>query len=761
MIQSIVLGDPASLENCAFKFCKECYTRESINAFTYLASSIFESATTSLLTSDPATQPASSPMIIATTNAAANPSSGSMTKSFMAQGISKMFVESLPNIFKRAERTNQIARFTDHEAFVQRVVATSASCASIFAVLVALYFLSAIDPKRLVFRHQLISFLLLFDLLKACILLIYPTRVMTHTSSYYNRKFCQVVGFFTATAIEGADIAILSFALHTYLLIFKPSLNMKLPHLNRVEGGLYKIRWLVYSLSIVVPLVFASLAFINGTGYDSLVCWCYLPERPVWYRLVLSWVPRWCIVVAIFLIYGMIYFHVIKEFKMLNSLFTTTSREGSLKFKDQMPTFFASFRYFFLSVKSRLFPKLVLSEGSNGLSATQLRRSHNNCLSREATSSRGIDTANYEGNSDELESNEVDDLSELEEDLFAYHPDFPFPPKKSSTTFEDAGIQQASIEHFQKRQRIIQKQMKSIFIYPFAYCFIWLFPFILQTTQFNYEEEHKPVYWLNVLGAFMQPFFGFVDSMVFFYRERPWKYTAMKCFQREHKQRIDNIIESSLSQPRYSNAAHSTNTAATSDRIARNSLNAGVGLVDISKYRAWRRVLCKWKFPLFSLPTEANIKKYQDKYIRKKLQERDQTSEAMLVENTPQNTFPKINKPLKTYDGITMNNSKNSKNNSSSNNNNNNNNYHGADQREQIDPLSTTNGHLFDNILSDESNTFPLADRPKRNGVMPLPRDQHYNSPPVSPGHVFADMARNTNDSDTGDELDFEQFLKS
>ena len=70
-------------------------------------------------------------------------------------------------------------------------------------------FLFAIDPKRIVFRHQLIFFLLFFDLLKACILLLYPTRILTHSSAYYNHNFCQVVGFFTATAIEGADIAIL------------------------------------------------------------------------------------------------------------------------------------------------------------------------------------------------------------------------------------------------------------------------------------------------------------------------------------------------------------------------------------------------------------------------------------------------------------------------------------------------------------------------------------------------------------------------
>ena len=94
--------------------------------------------------------------------------------------------------------------------------------------------------------------------------------------------------------------------------------------------------------------------------------------------------------------------------------------------------------------------------------------------------------------------------------------------------------------------------MKSIFIYPFAYCFVWLFPFILQATQFNYELKHHPVYWLNVLGAFMQPFNGFVDALVFFYRERPWKNTTMKTFEKEHRQRVDTIIMNNLQHRKYS-----------------------------------------------------------------------------------------------------------------------------------------------------------------------------------------------------------------
>lgn len=609
---------------------------------------------------------------------------------------------TIVHLFKRVDDiNNQITKFTHHESFVQRVVAISSSCASITAVMIALYFLLAIDPKRLVFRHQLISFLLLFDLLKAVILLIYPSRVLTHSVSYYNRKFCQVVGFFTATAIEGADIAIFAFALHTFLLIFKPSLNTRLAHSNRVEGGLYKMRYLVYALSVLIPLILASLAFINGTGYDSLVCWCYLPMRPVWYRLVLSWVPRWCIVVAIFVFYGLIYIRVVKEFKSLGGAFTNIHLRNAGHFSNEAPTFFASLKFFFGSIKDHLFPKMLIPEES----------AH---TAKSTTSIGPLERGRGEG-VNELDSDEVDDLEELADD------------------YTDSSIKDINLQHFQRRQKVIQKQMRSIFIYPFAYCFIWLFPFILQATQFNYEEAHSPVYWLNVLGAFMQPFNGVVDSIVFFIREKPWKNTAMRNFEKEHRQRVDNIIQNSVEQHRYS-AVPFTNTQEASERIARNSVSASTALVDINNYKYWRRLLNKWKFPLFQLPTEENIFKAQDKYISKRLKEKEENGEF--------NHF-KPQQPKGTKVNFTM----NEKPNSTTSN----------DDSElsfppQIHDKYST--HKFE--PGSSAGTVPTLSLPQRRRTSVPVFKSDIQTPP-SPNQVDNDE----DNEDEGSELDFTQFLKS
>lgn len=605
----------------------------------------------------PAATPTTIPTTIATIAASVSAATATVTtiikdntddSTTTASILSALFNDIiLPTIFKRDYSTrdhkaNQLGQFTDHQARVQRIVAISSSCGSIAAALIAMYFLFAIDPKRIVFRHQLIFFLLFFDLLKACILLLYPTRILTHSSAYYNHNFCQVVGFFTATAIEGADIAIFAFAFHTYLLIFKPSFNTKVKNSNRVEGGLYKFRYYVYSLSFFVPLIVASLAFIHSDGYDSLVCWCYLPMRPVWLRLVLSWVPRYCIVVGIFVIYGLIYIRVISEFKTLGGVFKNAAGNGGAGnlhlASSSNPTFFSSLKYFFVSMKDQWFPNM----SDDTIAPITLRHSHSHNAS-------GTIASPHRNAIGEIDNDDGDDdseeLAEALEDESVDYQDIELNKQSSRNLYRhhNSDIQQANLENFRRRQRIIQKQMKSIFIYPFAYCLVWLFPFILQATQFNYEEDHHAVYWLNVLGALSQPLNGFVDALVFFYRERPWRNTAMKNFEKENRQRVDNIIVNNLEQRKYSEGAESAQTVATaSKRIAKNSLSASSGLVNINAYKPWRQFMNKYRFPFYQLPTDKNIAKFQDRYIKRKL--RDSRKLDKLVQEVTRDrqdlTFP-------------------------------------------------------------------------------------------------------------------------
>lgn len=97
-------------------------------------------------------------------------------------------------------------------------------------------------------------------------------------------------------------------AVHTALYIFRPKSSGG-------EGGLFPYRHIAYTLWVILPILSASLAFINKEeGYVSEGTYCYLPVRPFWYRLALAWIPRYLIFIFILGIYASIYYYVRYKF---------------------------------------------------------------------------------------------------------------------------------------------------------------------------------------------------------------------------------------------------------------------------------------------------------------------------------------------------------------------------------------------------------------------------------------------------------------
>ncbi|SCW01589.1 LAFE_0E02982g1_1 [Lachancea fermentati] len=230
--------------------------------------------------------------------------------------------------------------FTAPELKKLRIIAITASVASVVAAIVGLYYFAGIDKRRKVFRHYLIFFLIFCDFLKALILMIYPIIILIRNDIYGIPAFYNTLGWLTAFAVEGADFAIAVFAVHFALLIFVPTWKWLNPKTGNMEGGLYPLRHFLYAATFLLPAIMASLAFVNFTkdipinendnvvldnnnfgfayqarvgGYKAFSAWCYLPPRPYWYRLVLSWGPRYFIIVLIFSIYLSIYIYVSKE----------------------------------------------------------------------------------------------------------------------------------------------------------------------------------------------------------------------------------------------------------------------------------------------------------------------------------------------------------------------------------------------------------------------------------------------------------------
>lgn len=139
---------------------------------------------------------------------------------------------------------------------------------------------------------------------KAVWFMIFPIVDFTRGPILSEDKFCQISGFFLTVGIEASDIAVLLMAVHTALYIFQP-------RGSRGEYGLYPYRHAAYAFFFLVPLLLASLAFLNGSpAFENSGEFCYLAARPSWSQMALSWTPRYIIFLLILGTYACIYFYV-------------------------------------------------------------------------------------------------------------------------------------------------------------------------------------------------------------------------------------------------------------------------------------------------------------------------------------------------------------------------------------------------------------------------------------------------------------------
>ena len=160
-----------------------------------------------------------------------------------------------------------------------------------------------------IFRHHLIMLLIVSDMCKAVWFFIFPLVAIVSGPVSSSSSFCQVSGFLLAQAIEASDFAALIIALHLVTSVFRPPKRGS-------QGGLHSFRRWIYLLWAFLPILAASLAFVNaGNTYVSYGAFCYLPQQPVWYRMAQAWIPRYIVFVTIFSVAFTITIHVHIKFK--------------------------------------------------------------------------------------------------------------------------------------------------------------------------------------------------------------------------------------------------------------------------------------------------------------------------------------------------------------------------------------------------------------------------------------------------------------
>ncbi|KAF2162524.1 hypothetical protein M409DRAFT_69101 [Zasmidium cellare ATCC 36951] len=189
-----------------------------------------------------------------------------------------------------------------------QVIASTFSSVSILAAVCAIYWFCMMKRN---FRRDLVLLLICGDLWKSFWFLVFSARTLSAGHIATKSSFCQASGYFLQVGLEACDVAIFLMSLHMLLQIFPPK-DSFLGH-----DGLYRLRHAVMATWFVLPNIMSSLAFVNsGSAFISQGGFCSLPIRPFWYRLALSWIPRYLIWIFVMAVAIRIYMHVGYEFKV-------------------------------------------------------------------------------------------------------------------------------------------------------------------------------------------------------------------------------------------------------------------------------------------------------------------------------------------------------------------------------------------------------------------------------------------------------------
>lgn len=183
------------------------------------------------------------------------------------------------------------------------------------------------------------------DLIRSTWYFTYSVARLRGHSDSRTTALCQLTGFFlsighelTGRSSSGtrkpttyADHSFLAIDFSVLFITIHGAIQVYLPRVDPLDPryGLNPIRYYINAFLVIVPLLLASLAFINPQGayeYNAGVCW--LPIQPIWYRLALSWIPRYVIFVTIIVLSFAVYIHIGNQFDAFREMWTISRRES-------------------------------------------------------------------------------------------------------------------------------------------------------------------------------------------------------------------------------------------------------------------------------------------------------------------------------------------------------------------------------------------------------------------------------------------------
>jgi G protein-coupled receptor GPR1 len=366
-------------------------------------------------------------------------------------------------------------------------------------------------------------------------------------------------GWIMAYSLEASDAMVFIIAVHTAVYVFRPKLRSP-----KDEGGLWRWRAPLFAAWILIPAILASLAFIHYPAYIPLVTWCYLPPRPLVWRYALAWGPRYFIFLTITVIYVALYIHVRLVYRRISrsqagsiarpsasalsrpisghSRFRGRKRDNAFDRvlrrlflckgrKQTAPTesFNQTFRHPFPEVKGKDEPcptertavdSDVEKTAENSVSSQDSLSPTGMCYGRRGTNT-GQSILSNNSNTPDF----IDDTRRVSLVLHMVASNAPY--------------------GFADRRARVERQIRSLFIFPVVYFLMWIPPFInhiyQSITYENVEDENgllpAGIFTVGLIASVFLPLQGFINVFVYAIREKPWKKSATSPPSASHSSR--------------------------------------------------------------------------------------------------------------------------------------------------------------------------------------------------------------------------------
>ena len=363
-----------------------------------------------------------------------------------------------------------------------------------------------------------------------------------------HRRVVSAIVIPDSSADARSDYAVLMMALHSAIQVFYPSTLVS-------SDGLYPCRRYVYVGGFIIPILMAGLAFVNPThAYVSQGAFCTLPIRPFWYRLALTWIPRYIIILVIIGLAIAIYTHVGFEFRAysyasnMDVSFQSfkTSNDSATPPSDKQEYKMEDISFELTPIQSRPQPQRRKSSVDHDIFISQRRASSAPALSPGSMQSfarvsiddikaicslsnsslhlprTGASTARPSLPNIPSGQSVTSPLDR------SSRPDDPSATEPIATPFSSSSTRTPSpsspdqIRLAKQRQRI-HRQLRLMFIYPLIYTLMWLIPFAMHCMNYWHKWAMHPVEFLFIGSSICITLMGFTDALIFSLREKPWR----------------------------------------------------------------------------------------------------------------------------------------------------------------------------------------------------------------------------------------------